>query len=109
MSDTGDNVKEIFEQMEGRFKPEAAAGVDCVIQYDLSGEGGATYHTVVKDGACQVSAGGHDSPSMTLVMEAADFVALTGGELDGMSAFMSGKLKVTGDMSLAMKMQTFFG
>ena len=108
MSDTADRVKEIFEQMPQRLDPDTASGLDIVIQYDLTGDGGAGYHVAIKDGVCTVTQGSHDAPSMTMTMEAADFVALTNGELDGMAAFMGGKLKIAGDMSLAMKMQTLF-
>ncbi|MDE0728375.1 MAG: SCP2 sterol-binding domain-containing protein [Alphaproteobacteria bacterium] len=41
----------------------------------------------------------------TLKISLDDFVAMTQGELDGTSAFMSGKLKIEGDMGIAMKLQ----
>ncbi len=108
MSDTAASVKDIFAQMPERLNASAAQGMDAVIQYDLGGDGGGTYHCQIKDGACTVGDGAHDSPSMTLIMDAGDFVDLIGGKLDGMSAFMSGKLKISGDMGLAMKMQSLF-
>ena len=108
MSDTGDRVKEIFEQMPQRLDPDAANGLDIVIQHDLTGDGGGGYYAAIKDGSCTVTEGTHDSPSMTMTIEAADFVALLNGELDGMTAFMGGKLKIAGDMNIAMKMQTLF-
>ena len=108
MSDTADRVKEIFEQMPQRLDPDTASGLDIVIQHDLTGDGGGAYYAAIKDGACTVTEGTHDSPSMTMTMEAADFVALLSGELDGMAAFMGGKLKIAGDMNIAMKMQTLF-
>ena len=105
MSETGERVKEIFEEMPNRLNAAAASGVDCVIQHDLSGDGGGSYYVAIKDGACTVTEGSHEAPSMTLMMEAADFVGLTKGELDGMAAFMGGKLKVAGDPMLATKLQ----
>ena len=41
----------------------------------------------------------------TLKISLDDFVAMTQGELDGTSAFLSGKLKIEGDMGIAMKLQ----
>ena len=108
MSETAEKVKEIFDEMPRRLNAEAASGVDCVIQHDLTGDGGGSYYAEIKDGACSVTEGTHGSPTMGLVMEAADFIALTHGELDGMGAFMSGKLKITGDMGIAMKLQALF-
>ena len=42
----------------------------------------------------------------TLKMDFSDFADLIGGKLDGMTAFMTGKLKIEGDMGVAMKLQT---
>ena len=108
MSDTATALKEIFDAMPSRLNADAAADLDTVIQYDLSGESGGQYHCVIKNNACTVSEGTHDNPSMTLSMEASDFVDMTQGKLDGMTAFMSGKLKIGGDMGLAMKLQALF-
>ena len=108
MSDTEAALDDIFAQMPARLNADAAAGLDCVLQYDLTGDASRSSYATIREGVCTVSEGSHDSPSMTLTMEAADFVALISGELDGMAAFMGGKLKISGDMSLAMKMQTLF-
>lgn len=108
MSDTSTAVKEVFEAMPSNFNPDAAQGMDAVIQYDLSGEGAAQYHAKIKDGTCTISEGTHESPTMTLKMAAPDFIDMIQGKLDGMSAFMSGKLRIEGDMGIAMKMQNLF-
>jgi len=108
MSDTATKVTEIFDNMPANLNASAAAGMDNVIQYDLTGDGAASYHCKISDGSCAVSEGVHESPDMTVNMEASDFVSMIDGELDGMAAFMSGKLKVSGDMGLAMKMQNLF-
>ena len=44
----------------------------------------------------------------TISVDKADFIALASGSLDPMMAFMSGKLKVAGDMSVAMGLQSLF-
>ena len=108
MTDTAAAINDIFSRMPGRLDPEAAAGLDAVIQFDLSGDGGGVWHCAIKDGACTVAEGAHHAPTMTLSMEAADYVGLISGELDGTVAFMSGKLRIDGDMGLAMKMQSLF-
>ena len=108
MSEVGAAVKDIFDQMPGRLNQSAAAGMDATIQYDLTGDGGGTYNCAIKEGACTVAEGGSDSPTMTVTMEASDFVDLISGKLDGMSAFMGGKLRIAGDMGIAMKLQSLF-
>ena len=108
MTDTAAAVSDIFAQMPSRLDPEAAAGLDATIQFDLSGDGGGVWHCAIKDGACAVAEGAHDAPTMTVSMEAADYVELTAGRLDGMTAFMGGRLRIAGDMGLAMQMQNLF-
>jgi putative sterol carrier protein len=108
MSNTAQSVQNIFQTMPTRLDPSAAGGLNAVIQYDLSGEGGGQYAAHIHDGRCEVSTGQHASPTMTLSMVAQDFVDLIEGRLDGMTAFMSGKLRIGGDMGLAMRMQSLF-
>ena len=59
-------VKETFEAMSGRFRPDKAAGTSAVVQYDVAGEGGGTWHAVIKDGTCTVAEGPGANPSLTL-------------------------------------------
>ena len=101
-------VKETFESMGPRFKPERAAGTNAVIQYDISGEGGGTWHAVIKDGACAVAEGAGTNPALTLSMSAQDWLDMTSGKQSGQMLFMSGKLKLKGDMGLAMKLGSMF-
>mgnify|MGYP001599425788 FL=1 len=102
-------VKETFELMPGRFRPEKAAGVNAVIQYEITGEGGGAWNATIKDGACAVKEGAAASANLTLTMSAQDWLDLLGGKLSGQMAFMSGKLKLKGDMGLAMKVAGMFG
>jgi len=101
-------VKETFDAMAGRFQPSKAAGVNATIQYDITGDQGGTWNAVIKDGACQVNPGAAASPSLTITMSSQDWLDMTGGKLSGQMAFMSGKLKLKGDMGLAMKIGSIF-
>jgi putative sterol carrier protein len=103
-----DDVKAIFGAMPQNFNADAAKGMNSVIQFNLSGDGGGTWHVTIKDGACSVTEGAHASPNMTMTMAASDYVDMINGKLNGQMAFMSGKLKIAGDMGLAMKMQSLF-
>lgn len=105
---TADDVKAIFDAMPGQLNADAAKGMNSVIQFNLTGDGGGEYHVVIKDGACSVNQGAHGSPNMTMTMAAQDYVDMITGKLNGQMAFMSGKLKIAGDMGLAMKMQSLF-
>lgn len=101
-------VKDIFNEMPNRFNPDAAKGMNAVIQFNLTGDDAGQYHAIIKDGQLEVKEGTHASPNMTMTMAGKDYVDLTLGKLNGQMAFMQGKLKIAGDMGLAMKMQTLF-
>lgn len=101
-------VKETFDLMPSRFKPDKAAGVNAVIQYDITGEGGGTWNATIKDGTCAVAAGAATNPNLTLTMSGQDWLDMLAGKVSGQMAFMSGKLKLKGDMGLAMKIGGMF-
>ncbi|HEY7650806.1 MAG TPA: SCP2 sterol-binding domain-containing protein [Methylomirabilota bacterium] len=101
-------VKEVFDQMASRFRADKASGTNTVIQYDISGDGGGTWHAVIKDGACTVKEGAGTNPSLTLQMAAQDWLDMVSGKQSGQMLFMSGKLKLKGDMGLAMKLGSMF-
>src|SRR5215475_8084993 len=101
-------VKETFDQMPSRFRADRAAGTNATIQYDVSGEGGGTWNAVIKDGTCTVTAGQAASPNLTLSIAAQDWLDMLSGKQSGQMLFMSGKLKVKGDMGLAMKLGSMF-
>ncbi|MFQ5898897.1 MAG: SCP2 sterol-binding domain-containing protein [Candidatus Methylomirabilia bacterium] len=102
-------VKETFDQMATRFRPDSAKGVNAIIQYEITGEGGGNWCATIKDGSCTVTEGTGSSPNMTLTMAGQDWLDMLAGKLSGQMAFMSGKLKIKGDMGLAMKLSSFFG
>jgi putative sterol carrier protein len=102
------SVKEVFNKMPEVFNPSAAQGLDAVFQYDISGEDGGQWNAVVKDGTCQVQEGAHASPTVTLTMSDETWLAMVNKELNGMQAFMSGKLKVSGDIMLAQRINDLF-
>ncbi len=105
---TAEEIKAIFSAMPATLNADAAKGMNSVIQFNLTGDGGGNYHVIIADGACTVQEGAHASPNMTMTMAAQDYLDMVAGKLNGQMAFMSGKLKIAGDMGLAMKMQTLF-
>ena len=61
-------VKETFDLMPTKFKAASAAGVNKTIQYDISGDGGGTWHAVIKDGTCTVNPGPAAAADLTITM-----------------------------------------
>ncbi|KXK15257.1 MAG: sterol-binding domain-containing protein [Chloroflexi bacterium OLB14] len=101
-------VAQLMEKMPAAFMPEKAAGLDAVIQFKFTGAEAGEWYAVIKDGKVDVSKGEHASPKMTLTADSSDYVKIFTGELDGMQAFMQGKLKLAGDLNLAMKLTQMF-
>jgi putative sterol carrier protein len=101
-------VAELMEKMPGAFLPEKAAGLDAAIQFKFTGAEPGDWTAVIKDGKVDVERGTHPSPRMTLSADSQDYVKIFTGQLDGMQAFMQGKIKLTGDLNLAMKLMQMF-
>lgn len=101
-------VEKLMSRMPKAFIPEKAVGVDAVIQYHLSGEEAGDWIIRIKDGACSVEQGVYENPSMTLSADSQDYKDVILGKINGMNAFMEGKLKLAGDLNLAMKLTSFF-
>jgi putative sterol carrier protein len=87
---------------------DAAKGLNATIQLNLSGENGGYWFVNVRDGKVTIDRGSASSPNMTMAMTAQDYVDMSTGKLHPQVAFMDGRLKISGDMDLAMKMQALF-
>jgi putative sterol carrier protein len=101
-------VADLMSKMPNAFLPEKAPGLDAVIQFKFSGAEAGEWFATVKNDKCTVEKGTHPTPKMTLSADSSDYVKIFTGELDGMQAFMGGKLKLAGDLNLAMKLMTMF-
>lgn len=102
-------TKEVFDQLQQHLSEKTnsqLAGSIGVYQFILTGEDAANYSVRVTSDGAQVEAGNAPDAGVSVTMAAQDFKDLADGKLNPMSAFMSGKLSVTGDMSLALKLQT---
>jgi len=101
-------VREMVLGHETAFIPEKAVGVNAVIQYKLAGDEGGNWIITIKDGKCTVADGMAEKPNLTVSAVARDFLNIMTGKMDGMMAFMQGKLRVTGDLNLAQRLLTMF-
>ena len=102
------DVKAIFDRMPEHFQKEAAAGVDVVFQFNISGSGGGEWHVTVKGGECEVGEGVHGNPTTTIKMSDEDFLQYVSGKLPGMQAYTAGKLKVEGDLMKSQLVEKLF-
>ena len=101
-------VEQLILNHEKAFQPDKAAGVNAVVQYHLTGEEGGDWIIDIANGACKVTRGVATAPKMTMTADAREFADILLGRMDGMMAFMQGKLQLAGDLNLAMKLTGFF-
>jgi len=102
------SVQEFFDCLEGQFKSDKAVGLNAVYQFVITGEDGGEWSAAIADGRCTVTPGEHDNPNITITCGDEDWLKIVNGQLDSQMAFMTGKLKVKGDMGLAMRLQSIF-
>jgi putative sterol carrier protein len=103
------NLENIFANMSDQFQTDKAGDLDLSILFDLSGDGGGQWNAKIADGKFDVTKGAVENPTATLIMDADDFEAMSKGDLNPMMAFMSGKIKVDGDLNAVMKFQSLVG
>ena len=104
-----ETLGQIFSAMEQQFQADKAAGQSAVVQWDITNADQTYSYTVtIADGTCTAASGSAESPRLTLGLALPDFMRFIAGKLDGMQAFMSGKLKLGGDMMFAQQMQAWF-
>ncbi len=104
-------IKTLFDNMNTRLQgnPGSVAGMKCVYQFKVTGDDGGEYYADLTGDTPVVAAGTKDPANCTITVAAADLLAITTGKLSGQMAFMTGKLKISGDMGLAMKLQKILG
>lgn len=102
------SIKDLLTQIANVDRSQIE-GVSGVFLFDLSGDSGGKWKLAVDDGEVdleEVSEGDTVDPDVTLSMAAEDLLAIANGTLNPVAAFMQGKVRVSGDMGLAMRMQS---
>lgn len=101
-------VKEIFDAMPAKFDPEAAGDWNACVQFKIAGEGGGNWNVTVKEKTCGVAEGDAETPTCTIETDAETYVGTSTGTINAQTAFFSGKIKIAGNMSDAMKINQVF-
>ena len=99
------DVKEFFDSLESRADPSKTAGMNNSYVFDIAGAG--QWKVDVNDGNVSVAEGGGDADA-TISASEETFQKIIDGEQNPTSAYMTGKLKIKGDMGAAMKLQKLF-
>ena len=99
------SAKEFFDTLETRVDQSKTAGMNNSYVFDIDGAG--KWKVDVQDGKVQVTEGGGEG-DVTITTSEETFDKIVSGEQNATSAYMTGKLKVKGDMGAAMKLQKLF-
>ena len=98
-------VQEFFETLPGKVDPDKTAGMDNSYVFEIDGVGAWT--VTVADGAVTVVEGVHDA-DCTIAASEETLMKIANGEASPTAAYMTGKLKIKGDMGAALKLQKLF-
>jgi len=105
----GLTCQQVFDGMRDHFLPERAGSASVVIQYDVKAPDAVhTFQLRIACGKCEVVKGPEGPSRVTLALAFPDFLRLVSYKLDGMQAFLSGKLNLSGDMMFALTMPALF-
>jgi putative sterol carrier protein len=98
-------AQEFFEALPSRVTPDRIEGMDNTYVFDIEGAG--VWTVAVADGAITVTEGASDA-DCTFSASEETFEKIASGEQNATTAYMTGKLKIKGDMGAAMKLQKIF-
>jgi putative sterol carrier protein len=101
-------IEELMNRMPKAFIPEEAEGVEAVIQYHLTGAEAGDWVVTIGDQKCVVDQGTTDEPTMTLRADSQDYKDIILGKIDPMTAFMQQKVKLTGNLNMALGLTKYF-
>jgi putative sterol carrier protein len=98
------SVAEWLDDLQAGVRPETAGDLDIIVQFDFKGENPHQSHAHISGGRLTVRPGLHTKPDLTVEADTVAWLALVNGEADPTELFLSGKLLVSGDMDLMMRL-----
>jgi putative sterol carrier protein len=96
-------MNELFDAMPARLNTTAAANVTKTVQWTITGEDAGVWAIEIIKGTARLVPGGVENPDVAFTVKDKDWLAIAEGNLSAMNAYMMGKLKIAGDMALALK------
>jgi len=100
--------RELIQAMPLGFQPAAAGDLTADLQFEVSGEENFIARLKIVKGSCTYQDGPADKPNLVIKTPADVWLKISRGELSGQKAFMEGRYKVEGDMTLLLKLNRLF-
>lgn len=98
------DAAELVKKLPGAFLPEVADGAKAVFQFSITNP----CYLKIGDGKCEFHSGLAETPDLTMISSDDVLIKVLKGQLNGMMAVMTGKLKTKGNLLLGQKMTSFF-
>jgi len=105
-------IQEGFDLMKKNFKAEVAKEFKkrVVVQYNIEGPGGGTWQLILDNGKMEIVQGDKEKAVLNFKYDKAEsFVGIITGEIDGIQAYTTAKLRIEGPIALAQKIGEIFG
>ena len=100
--------KQYFEEkiaQKLQRQPDLSKSVNGIYEFNITGDNGGVWTVQMDKEKGEVTPGSKGAAKCTVTAGSADFMNIVSGKMNPQMAFMSGKLKIKGDMGLAMKLQ----
>jgi putative sterol carrier protein len=94
--------------MPARFLPERAKGVDATVSYEITGGGGGEWTVGIRDGEASLTREILASPTVYIVASDRNYHDVATGRLDSVTAVVTGKMSVEGDIAFMAKFRELF-
>jgi putative sterol carrier protein len=102
-------LAEIMAKVPEAFVPEKAGDVNAIVHFKFTGAEAGEWNATIRDGTCRIAQGiPRSRPTITVAADSDDYRRIVTGDLDPSRAFMDGKLRLTGDANMAMRLVSMF-
>jgi putative sterol carrier protein len=96
---------ELFESLPARFRAERAGDLQAIYAFELTGDDGGSWSVRVGEGSLTVEQGLAADADVTVTASAADWMAIVEGRMDPQLAYLTKKLRVSGNLQLALRLR----
>ncbi|MBP7999119.1 MAG: SCP2 sterol-binding domain-containing protein [Chloroflexi bacterium] len=102
------DVEQIFANLPKNVDVSKLGDFKATVVFSLTGEGGGEWQVNIADGKVTTEKASAEKPTAKVTMDADDYKNMMSGKLNPVQAFMSGKVRVEGDLNAVMKLQSMF-